>query len=842
MIRRADRSATMRPVRAAAFAASLLVLAGARPAAAQDASADAGAPPPAPEPEGAPAPPPPPPPPPTVRPPPPPAPRPVPQVAPAPVVVMPPPPPPAPPPDLSGGDDYGDINLEALLRLKVVTASGGVAEESDLAPANVFTVLGSEIADHGWRSLADVLANVPGMYIVDDYVSYNVSVRGASGGLRAGTRIIKVMINGVDVNFRPDSNALIGPEFIPVEMIDRVEIARGPLSALYGANAFLATVNVITITPERLAGELAARGLVRPAGGQARFGYGGTGVAMSKINDWLQLMMGASYDRVDRGGLTVEQTFPTQNTTNAPLGQRSGTDLSRPLNVFGRMTATTHRFGETSLQGGLQQMDSNGRFQLNSILSGSRFAIRNVWASAQHHATWTDTVSTQAMVGVSHGGPTGSEQLYRTPSPASLDQNPGPEFGLPISYFTRNFGYTAADATAAVTVQPRTNLRFSAGVDGSYEKHQTLYYSEHFLRSDDPFHMPGDVLVYNGDPVPVPEVTVKKVAPNLHAMYSPIPRIRLYADGRADWSNLVPVQYSWRAAAGWRILPNLVVKAIAGHAFQTPSTVFLYAYPGFGTGEDIQGSKNVRAASPLVPQTVQSGELVLNYICGDRLSVNVWGYMQAVTAQVAFEKDLGGTFYGQNEVAPTTYGAEIDVTARLWRCEPYARVSKPWFKNSFQVETGPDVPPPLVPSYWGLGGVRFSLPMPRLTFDVSWKVVGERGASQGNIVANGGNSYALPQYNLLNAAASAVLTPLGRTRETRVTLSGRNLLNQKYFEPGFGGIDIPGLGVTIMLNAAQSFCRRRSSRGARPSPPASKVFTGSRAVRRKPGDAVPRRL
>jgi hypothetical protein len=317
--------------------------------------------------------------------------------------------------------------------------------------------------------------------------------------------------------------------------------------------------------------------------------------------------------------------------------------------------------------------------------------------------------------------------------------------------------------------------------------------------------MPGDVLVYNGDPVPVPEVTVKKVAPNLHAMYSPISRIRLYADGRADWSNLFPVQYSWRAAAGWRILPNLVVKAIAGHAFQTPSTVFLYAYPGFGTGEDIQGSKNVRAASPLVPQTVQSWELVLNYLSGDRLSVNVAAYLQSVKDQIAFQQDLGGTFYAQNEGTSTSYGAEMNVTARVWRFEPYARVSKPWFKTGFQVGTGPDVPPPLVPSYWGLGGVRFSLPSPRLTFDVSWKVVGERGASQSNIAANGNNSYALAQYNSLNAAASVVLTPLGRTRETRVTLSGRNLLNEKYFEPGFGGIDVPGLGITIMLNATQSF-------------------------------------
>jgi len=803
----------MQSVRAAALTAALLALAGARPTAAQDAAPDAVSggsslppppPPQAPAPEATP-----PPPPPASAPavPPPPPPRPLPPAAPAPVVAPPPsapPAPPAPPPNLEGEDDYGDINLEALLRLKVVTASGGVAEESDLAPANVITVLGSEIADHGWRSLADVLANVPGMYIVDDYVSYNVSVRGASGGLRAGTRVIKVMINGVDMSFRPDSNALIGPEFIPVEMIDRVEIARGPLSALYGANAFLATVNVITIAPDRLAGELAARGLVRPVSGQTRFGFGGTGLMMDKINDWAQLMLGASYDRIDRGGLKIEQTFPTQNTMNAPLGQTSGTDLSRPLSVFGRMTATTRRFGETSLQGGLQQMDSNGQFQLNSVLSNSRFAIRNVWLSAQHQASWTDKISTQAMVGVSHGAPTANEHLYLTPSPASLDQNPGPEFGLPNSYFTRNFGYSAADATLAATIQPRLNLRFSGGVDGTYEKHQTLYYSEHFLRSDDPFHMPGDVLTYNGDPVPVPEVTVKKVAPNLHAMYSPISRIRLYADGRIDWSNLFPMQYSWRAAAGWRILPNLVVKAIAGHAFQTPSTVFLYAYPGFGT-EDIQGSKNVRAASALVPQTVQSEELVLSYLQGDRLSANLSAYVQSVKDQIAFVQNLAGTFYAQNEGTSTSTGAEANVTVRLWRFEPYLRASKQWFENGFRVGTGPEVPPPLVPSYWGLLGARFSLPNPRLTVDVSWKVVGERGASQSNIAANGNNSYALPSYSSLNAAASTVLTPFGRTRETRLTLSGRNLLNQKYFEPGFGGIDIPGLGLTIMLNATQSF-------------------------------------
>ena len=46
--------------------------------------------------------------------------------------------------------------------------------------------------------------------------------------------------------FRPLLSAFLGPEYIPMEAVERIEVAKGPLSALYGANAFIATVNVIT--------------------------------------------------------------------------------------------------------------------------------------------------------------------------------------------------------------------------------------------------------------------------------------------------------------------------------------------------------------------------------------------------------------------------------------------------------------------------------------------------------------------------------------------------------------------------------------------------------------------
>ena len=82
------------------------------------------------------------------------------------------------------------------------------------------------IANNGWRSVADVLANVPGLYLVDDGSLTSVGIRGVTGGLR-GTRLIKIMINGVPVNFRPDVRAFIGPEYIPIDAIERIEVVKG---------------------------------------------------------------------------------------------------------------------------------------------------------------------------------------------------------------------------------------------------------------------------------------------------------------------------------------------------------------------------------------------------------------------------------------------------------------------------------------------------------------------------------------------------------------------------------------------------------------------------------------
>ena len=122
------------------------------------------------------------------------------------------------------------------------------------APASVSFVTAEEIERYGYRTLADVLQGVRGMYVTNDR---NFSYLGTRGFGRPGDyngRIL-LMVNGHRVNDNVFGQAEIGAEFgIDPAMFERVEIIRGPASSLYGDSAFFAVVNVITRSGASLGG------------------------------------------------------------------------------------------------------------------------------------------------------------------------------------------------------------------------------------------------------------------------------------------------------------------------------------------------------------------------------------------------------------------------------------------------------------------------------------------------------------------------------------------------------------------------------------------------------------
>jgi outer membrane cobalamin receptor len=139
--------------------------------------------------------------------------------------------------------DISDISLESLLDTPVsfASAAGDTTGLGD-APGVVTVITHEEIHDLGARDLIDVLRFVPGFDFTSD-------VEGAVGlavrGISALEGKALVMLDGMPLNDLSYGNVLFGNREA-VDLIERIEIIRGPGSTVYGGFAELAVINIIT--------------------------------------------------------------------------------------------------------------------------------------------------------------------------------------------------------------------------------------------------------------------------------------------------------------------------------------------------------------------------------------------------------------------------------------------------------------------------------------------------------------------------------------------------------------------------------------------------------------------
>lgn len=154
-------------------------------------------------------------------------------------------------------EELQELSLEQLLMVKVTTPSKR-AETRVEAPGVFSTITADEISGFGANSLLDILERAPSVQTLGSSLfPRNLVVM--RGDLRSlFNNHVLILLDGRPI--RESINGGVDSPFLtafPVGMIERIEVVRGPGSVLYGTNAFMGTVNVIT-RPDQKASRLKA--------------------------------------------------------------------------------------------------------------------------------------------------------------------------------------------------------------------------------------------------------------------------------------------------------------------------------------------------------------------------------------------------------------------------------------------------------------------------------------------------------------------------------------------------------------------------------------------------------
>lgn len=183
-----------------------------------------------------------------------------------------------------GSDLNSLLNMELgqLLNLQVSTASR-YPERYARTPGTLLVVSRQQIRERGYRTLAELLADMPSMdaHNLANGTSNNaVAVRGVVGNNK-----LLILQDGVRIS-SPTGDPIALMDNFPLYHVRQVEVVYGPASALYGADAFTGVVNLITGMDPVAGSEIAFEGgsfghryghfnLVKPVGENARLQLGG---------------------------------------------------------------------------------------------------------------------------------------------------------------------------------------------------------------------------------------------------------------------------------------------------------------------------------------------------------------------------------------------------------------------------------------------------------------------------------------------------------------------------------------------------------------------------------------
>jgi outer membrane receptor for ferrienterochelin and colicins len=448
------------------------------------------------------------------------------------------------PEDIAGA--YGGTDMVSL--------ATGYSRPLFDAPVSASIVSRHDIEDSGARNLAELLQTVTSYYVAspDGGRTTNLAVR----GLESRTLIL---VDNVPL-YQGLYNGLFGIQDLPLDNVERVEITRGPGSALYGADAVAGVVNIITRTsladPPK---EMGARvGNLTTGGG---YGIGGANVA------GMHLSLYGGYNQSDATNRVLQadaqSAFDTKFHTHASLASGRIDDHVKSADArvelssdHWRVRATLHNdFDVGDGIGTAEALDPNGRS--SSQVGNLEFVYKNPISTKwdlSGYLVYTDVEQTAHL------------RLY--PPGAFLNHFPQ---GV-LQNIDEDENRVRGEGTAIYGAR-NNRLLLSVGAF-TEDAHTTLDVRNYIVKNDlvipTGYFAPGAGV---SAPLLVGDREDTVVYGVLQDEWSFAPDFSLIAGSRADHYNHFGTQWSPRAALVWTPTQRATVKVLYNEAFRPPSVV-----------------------------------------------------------------------------------------------------------------------------------------------------------------------------------------------------------------------------------------------------------------------------
>ena len=621
-----------------------------------------------------------------------------------------------------------DLSLEDLMQIDAGQVFGASErlQPAIEAPASVSFITAQEISRYGYRTLADVLRAVRGVYVTNDRNFSFVGIRGFGKPGDYNSRIL-LLINGHRVNDNVFGQAEIGAEFgLDPAMFERVEIIRGPASSLYGDSAFFAVVNVITRSGAALggtsvtveSGTLGTR-LVRSSTGH-------------RLPNGLDVAISGTYEHSD--GVS-RLFFPAFNTPETNNGIAEGLDAEGAKQFYGRAS-----------KGGLTitTMYGTRRRDIPTASSGTQFN-QQLW-----HEETTDR---HGLFDVDYGRSFGETRLTVR---GSYDR---------FSYSGAYPFVVESDGTPTMvgeTVGLGARWSVTAGVTRVFRGRHTLRAGAEFI---DNLHQ-DQRATFVGVAEPFFDLPHSSTQQALYVQNETKLTSWLIANGGLRYDRYEQFdRVTPRAAV--IVLPSSAqsFKYLYGGAFRAPN---------FFEQNDFYFGDRVHA---LRPEAIDTHEFVWERYFNDRLRTAVSTYWykadRLITPALDDTAFLGATWVNQGQVRAK--GLEVEAQVRL-RGESRALVSYA-LQRAADHETGDELPN----SPRHMAKARVSLPGPigRSFISVEAQYLSSRATfphpDPGNGVVSAGSVGAAATVNV------TLVQPIGRAWE--LTGGVRNLFDTIYADP-----------------------------------------------------------